>query len=148
LSLAGTEKHLAAQPAEKENTMSEQMVLISKHRIKEGKLEELRQLNKEVMPMIEASKPGTVFQGAYVSENGSEVRFVHVFPDADAFERHLIGADERIARAYEFIEPVSMEIFGSPGEKVIQMFKEMESRGISLHLWPKYLGGLIRLAAG
>jgi hypothetical protein len=128
--------------------MSEPIVLISKHKIKEGKLEGLRSLTKEVMPMIEASKPGTVFQGAYVSENGSEASFVHVFPDADAFEHHLIGADDRSARTSDFTEPVSMEIFGPPGEKIIQMFREMESRGISFTLRPQYLGGFIRLAAG
>ena len=128
--------------------MPEPIVLISKHKIKEGKLEELRSFSKEVMPMIEASKPGTVFQGAYVSEDGSEASFVHVFPDAAAFEHHLIGADDRIARSHEFTEPVSMEIFGTPGEKTLQMFIEMESRGISFTLRPEYLGGFIRLAAG
>jgi len=128
--------------------MSEPVVLISKHKIREGKLEGLGPFTEEVMPMIKASKPGTVFQGAYVSEDGSEASFVHVFPDAEAFEHHLIGADDRIARTHEFTEPVSMEIFGSPGEKTLQMFREMESRGISFTLRPEYLGGFIRLTAG
>lgn len=127
--------------------MSEPIVFISRHKIKEGKLEELRQFTKEGMARIEAEKPGTVLQNAYVNEDGSEVSFVHVFPDANAMAHHLIGADDRVNRAYDFIEPMSMEIFGSPGQEIIQIFKQMEARGISFSLRPQYLGGFIRLPA-
>lgn len=127
--------------------MSEPIVFISKHRIKEGKLEELRLFTKESMPVIEADKPGTVFQNAYVNEDGSEISFVHIFPDAEAMADHLVGAGDRSNRAYEFIEPISMEIFGSPGEKNLQMFRQMEARGIAFTLRPQYLGGFIRLQA-
>jgi len=126
--------------------MVEPIVFISKHRIKEGKLEELRQNTKEGMPVIEASKPGTVLQCAYVNQDESEVSFVHVFPDAAAMEDHLVGAGDRADKAYELIEPISMEIFGSPGEKNLQMFRQYEARGIAFTLRPQSLGGFIRLA--
>lgn len=97
--------------------------------------------------MIEAAKPGTVFQSAYVNEDSLEVSFVHIFPDVDAMEHHLIGVDDRTNKGYEFIRPISMEIFGSPSEKIIQMFKQIEAGGVSFTLWPQNLGGFIRLAA-
>lgn len=127
--------------------MSEPLVLISRHKIKVGKLEELRQLTEETMTAIQTAKPGTVFQYAYVNEDGSEVSFIHVFPDSAAMEHHLIGADDRSNRAYEFIEPISMEIFGLPGEKILQVFKQIEARGITFNLRPQPLGGFIRLTA-
>jgi hypothetical protein len=36
---------------------------------------------------------------------------VHIFPDAEAFERHLIGVDENVRKAYEFIEIEKLEIY-------------------------------------
>ena len=127
--------------------MAEPIVFISRNKIKEGKLNELRQLTKEAMAMIEASKPGTVFQNAYINESGSEVSFVHIFPDADAMEHHMLGVDERVNKSAEFIQPMSMEIYGSPGEKIIQMFNQIEAKGVSLTFWPLYLGGFVRLSA-
>jgi hypothetical protein len=127
--------------------MGEPIVFISKHSIKAGKLDELSQYTKEGMLALEASKPGTVFQYAYVNPDGSEVSFIHVFPDAAAMEDHLIGANDRADKAYEMIEPISMEIFGSPGEKVLLMFRQLEARGIAFTLRPQNLGGFIRLSA-
>ncbi len=127
--------------------MGEPIVFISRSKIKEGKLEELRQLSKEVLAMIEASKPGTVFQNAYFNESTSEVTFVHIFPDADAMDQHMLGVDERVNKSAEFMQPMSMEIFGSPGEKTNQMFNQIETKGVSLTYWPLYVGGFIRLGA-
>jgi len=127
--------------------MSGPIIFISRHRVKEGKLADLEALTEEGMANIKATKPGTALQTAYVNEDGSEVSFVHVFPDSEAMEKHLAGADERANRSYEFMQPLRMEILGSPSEKVVQVFKQMEARGISLTLWPEYLGGFIRLGA-
>jgi uncharacterized protein YkuJ len=127
--------------------MTEPIVFISRNKIKEGMLEELRQSTKEGMALIEAGKPGTVFHNAYVNEDGSEVSFVHIFQDAEAFEHHLIGVDDRAKRGYDFIEPISMEIFGSPGDKILHMFNQIEAGGVSSTLWPQHVGGFIRLAA-
>jgi quinol monooxygenase YgiN len=127
--------------------MSEPIVFISKHKIKQEKLDEFKQFFTEGMAAVEAEKPNTLFQYAYVNDDWTIVRFVHVVADARAFEEHLIGADDRSKRAYEFIDPISMEIFGSPGDKTLEMFKQMEAAGISLILWPRNMAGFIRLAA-
>lgn len=127
--------------------MSGPIVFISRHRIKEGKLEELRKMTKEGMAMIEADKPGTAFQCAYVSEDTPEVSFVHIFPAADAVEHHMVGVDDQSNRSQEVIKPVSIEIFRLPSEKVSEMFKQIEARGISLTIQSQYLGGFSRFSA-
>ena len=59
--------------------MSDPIVLISHNRIKEGKLDDLRQFTPEGMKLIEADKPGTLVQLAYVNEDGTEVTYIHLF---------------------------------------------------------------------
>jgi quinol monooxygenase YgiN len=71
--------------------MSEPIVLISNQRIKEGKLDEYTQSYRENVEILMADKPGTVAHLAYVSEDGSEVSMVHVFPDAESMDLHFQG---------------------------------------------------------
>jgi hypothetical protein len=126
--------------------MAESIVFISRHRIKAGKLEELRQLIPQMLPMIEAGKPRTVLFHSYLSEDKAEVSFVHVFPDAEAMDLHLEGAEQRSAAAYEFFQPLAFTIYGSPSQQALDtMSREAEQLRVRLTLLPHSLGGFIRL---
>jgi uncharacterized protein YkuJ len=41
------------------------------------------------------------------------VTIVRFFADADALDLQMKGADKRSKKTYEFIEPISIEIFGT-----------------------------------
>ena len=128
--------------------MSDPIVFISTHRIKEGKAADFKQLSREVTPLIEAGKPQTVFFQAYLNEEGNEVTIVHVFPDADAMDLHIQGADERAAKASEFVQPQRFEIYGAPSDQVLAAMRAATGPGVDLLLKPQYLGGFIRLKSG
>jgi quinol monooxygenase YgiN len=127
--------------------MSEPIVFISHSRIKEGMLEAFRDASREMMPLIERDKPGTVVFLLYTDENDTELHVVHVFPDAAAFDRHLEGADERVAKALAFIDPAGYEIYGSPTEQTLETMRGFASElGVPLTLRPLHLSGYIRPA--
>ena len=128
--------------------MSEPIVFISTHRIKESKVDDFKQLSREITPLIEAGKPQTVLFQAYLNEEGNEVTIVHVFPDADAMDLHFQGADERAAKAYEFVQPQRFEIYGTPSDQVLAAMRAETGPGVDLLLKPQYLGGFIRLKSG
>ena len=128
--------------------MSEPIVFISTHRIKESKVDDFKQLSREITPLIEAGKPQTVLFQAYLNEEGNEVTIVHVFPDADAMDLHFQGADERAAKAYEFVQPQRFEIYGTPNDQVLAAMRAATGPGVDLLLKPQYLGGFIRLKSG
>jgi len=94
--------------------MSEPIVFISCNKIKEGKIEEFRNHYRESIPPIMSGKPGTLAQLAYENEEATEVTIVRLFPSADALDLQIQGANERSKKSYEFIEPISIEIFGTP----------------------------------
>ena len=129
--------------------MSEPIVFISTHRIKVGKLDDFTQLSREMTPLIEAGKPQTAFFQAYLNEEGNEVTIVHVFPDADAMDLHFQGADQRSAKAMEFMEPQHYEIYGTPSDLVLSgMKQEAMQPGIELTLRPQPLFGFTRFRSG
>ena len=123
--------------------MSDPIVFISHSKVKEGKLEALQEFSREMFPMIEAEKPGTILQYGYVNEARTEVHFVHVFPDADAMDAHMIGAAERTGKANEFLETYELEIYGTPSDETLAMLRQ--APGVRVAVRPLGFGGYIRL---
>lgn len=135
--------------AYQEARLADPIVFISTHRIKEGKLDDFKRFSLEMTPLIEAGKPNTVFFQPYLNEAGNEVTIIHVFPDADSMDSHFQGADDRSARAYEFIQPVRFEIYGTPSAQALSTMQRMTaSLGAPLTVKSQPLTGFIRLGYG
>ena len=125
--------------------MSEPIVFVSTHRIKEGMLDDLKALSRKMTPLIEEGKPNTIFFQSYLNEEGTELTFVHVFPDAEAMDLHFQGADERSGSAHEFIEPRHFEIYGSANAPAVARMRQEARPGIDLTVKPHNLAGFMRL---
>lgn len=124
--------------------MPDPIVFVSHSRVKEGSLEAFRNMSKEMFPMLEASKPGTVLHYGYVNEDGSELSFVHVFPDADAMDAHFEGASDRAGSAMDYIETYQFVVYGTPSEQALAMLTQAPGVEIAVH--PDSFGGYLRLA--
>lgn len=124
--------------------MSQPIVFISRNRIKKGRVDEFRRFYKESLSPIMADKPGTLAQLAYLSEDKSEFTILRVFPNADALDHQLMGADERSKKAYEFIDPIGIEIFGTPNDATLDRMKQITGSGVIVKISTHYLGGFLR----
>jgi quinol monooxygenase YgiN len=124
--------------------MTDPIVFISRNRVKEGMIDDFRKHYRDSVPSIEADKPGTLVQLAYVNDDATEVAVVRLFPNAEAMDLHLQGADERSKAAYLFIEPTSIEIYGTPGSYAMEMMKKIAGSGIDVSINPQFIGGFIR----
>lgn len=128
--------------------MTEPIVFISHQRMLPGMLEDFRAAFATVTAEIEADKPGTVLFLAFASEDAAEVRIVHVFPDAAALDRHMVGVAERSAHARTFMETTAFEVFGRPSAGFIEAMERAAADGVSLTFMPDPIGGYLRVAAG
>ena len=124
--------------------MPEPIVFISRNKIKVGKTDEFRNHYRDSIQPIIAGKPGTLAQLAYENEEAAEVTIVRFFPSADALDLQIQGADERSKKTYTFIEPISIEIFGTPNPATLEMMKKIAGSGIAVKISPNYMGGFIR----
>lgn len=123
--------------------MPDPIVFVSHSRVKEGKLEAFREMSLEMFPMMEASKPGTLLHYGYTNEDGSELSFVHVFPDAEAMDAHFEGAGDRAGSAMEYIETYQFEVYGTPSEQALGMLSHAPGADLVVH--PGGFGGYLRL---
>ena len=121
------------------------IVFISHFEVKPGHVEAFRAMWEAVIGQMEASKPATIAQLGYLSEDGSRLSIVHVFPDAEALAAHFLGADERSRAVYEHIVPSGWEIYGRPAEHQLAGLRaEAESAGVALTVAPEAVGGFLR----
>ena len=124
--------------------MSDPIVFINRNKIKQGKTDEFRKHYQDSVPQIKTGKPGTLAQVAYENTDGTEVIIVRLFPNADALDQQIQGADERSKKTYELIEPVSIEIFGIPNPDTLEKMKKIAGSGVAVKINPSYIGGFIR----
>jgi quinol monooxygenase YgiN len=126
--------------------MTEPVVFVSHFRVKDAKLNELKQQFREVLEMLEAEKVRTTAQLAYLDDNGTNLSIVHVFADADTMDIHFQGAEDRSKAAYEFMDPAGWEIYGVPSDAALEMMRQAAtSAGVALSVQPEYLGGFLRV---
>lgn len=70
---------------------------------------------------------------------------VHVFPGSEAMERHVEGAVDRATGAAEFLEFREFEIYGSPGDHVLEPMRRAAGTGVTLDVLPEFVSGYLRL---
>jgi len=128
--------------------MSEPIIFISNQRVKDGKLEGYKQYYRQVAELTKANKPGTFAHLAYANEEGTEISIVHIFPDMESMELHMVGVDALAKKGYEFVEINSFEIYGRPSDKVLGIMMQIAGSGVALHLKSQPIGGYIRLKSG
>lgn len=121
------------------------IVFISRNRVRPGMLDNVRSFLAAGAPSIEAAKPRTLAFLPYLDEVGERLTIVHVFADADAFDEHLAGADERSDAAYAFIAPLGFELYGPASESAVAMFRGAAAQGgLELELAAELPAGFLR----
>lgn len=125
--------------------MTEPIVFISHQRIEPGMLEGYRENYREAAAFAEANKPGTLAHMAFTNEEGTEAHVVHIFPDAEAMVTHMRGVGEIARRAAEFMDIVGFEVYGDPGEAILEAMQRAAGGAVPVTLVPRRVGGYLRL---
>ena len=129
--------------------MPDPIIFISRSRVLDGQLDPFRAPFADGMRALAEDKPRTVAQVAYVTDDGTDLVIVHVFPDADAFDRHLEGVAERSQMADAYIASRAFEIYGAPSPMARAMMEGgAAANGIPISFHREYFGGFLRLQEG
>jgi len=121
-------------------------IFIATNRLKPGKLADERNRVPGLVDFVEANEPRVIAFNEYVNEAGTEVAVVQVHPDAESMAFHMEAIAERAASAYaETVEATtSIQVFGTPGNAVLEMLRRQAGTGIALSVKPDHLGGFTR----
>jgi hypothetical protein len=131
--------------------MSEPVAYVSTWRIKEGKLEDYRRFYAELVKIVDENEPRLTAFLTFANEDLTEITNVHVFPDSATLDRHMDVLGEKmrllpgdVTAVMRYLEPVRVEVFGTPGGKAAQMDKRLVDSGVPFTAKKRFLGGFTR----
>jgi hypothetical protein len=124
--------------------MTTPFVLITTHRVRPGRLDELVAATREYNDFVEANEPLVHAHVAYVDEGRDEISLVQVHPDAESADSHLQLAGEHISRGVELAETVAITVYGDPGPAVRHALEHNAAAGATITVKPARLAGFLR----
>ena len=85
--------------------------------IKEGKLEDFKELIPHFISTVKEKDPGTLTYEWYLEEANMECTVLEMYSDSQAVMAHAGNVGELLGKSLE-IADLSLEIYGDPGEEL------------------------------
>lgn len=122
--------------------MAEPLIVITRSRVKEGRLEDFKRYYEEIMEIIESNEPQVVAVHGFLNEDGTEMTSIQIHPDTASMDFHMQvlmdNWDESYSEYAELIEVVSVEYYGTPSKIALDM--DLQNR-TPLSINPRYIAG-------
>ncbi len=122
--------------------MAEPLIFINTYAVKPGKEEAYKKAVQEVVGIVEAKEPKMLYFGFHFSEDGSEASTVQVHAEADNFGYHMELVEDHIRAASEYLDfsSMSVQLFGSPTETILDQMRQLAGSGVPVTISPLTLG--------
>jgi hypothetical protein len=126
--------------------LSGPFIFIATNRLKPGKLADERKRVPGLADFVEENEPRVIAFNEYANDDGTEVAVVQIHPDADSMAFHMEVVAERAAAAYSetVAETANIQVFGTPGDAVLEVLTRQAGAGVPLTVKPLHLGGFTR----
>lgn len=122
--------------------MSKPLIVISKFRVKEGKLEELKKYYKKIQDIIEANNTRMIAMHGFLSEDGTEMTSVQIHSNTASMEYHMQvlkeNWDESFSAYSQMVEGTTIDYYGDPPESALAMNEQSKQ---VLTLLPVHIAG-------
>lgn len=118
--------------------MAEPFIFINSYAIKPGKEEEYGQRFSEVAEIVKAEDPAMLYFGHHISEDGSRATTVQVHANPDNMASHMRRVGDHIQSAMQYLDTSSMtiQIYGSPAEEILDQMRQLAGSGVSVTVSP------------
>jgi hypothetical protein len=125
--------------------MAEPLIVVSKFRVKEGKLEDLARYYKKVLEIVTANEPQLIAFHGFLNEDGTEMTSTQIHPDTASMDFHMQvlrdNWDESFSEYGQMLEAISIEYYGTPPESALALDRETEMR---CSVQPRHIDGITR----
>lgn len=104
--------------------MSEPIVYIDRSEVREGKLDELKAAINGLVEFVSANEPQLLSYGFYFNEDSTRMTLVAVHPDSASMEFHMKVAGPSFRKFTEFINLLTIEVYGQPDDALLQQLHQ------------------------
>jgi hypothetical protein len=117
--------------------MADPIIFVDTSEIHEGKLDELKHAVAELAEFVESNEIEPIAYRIHFSEDGRRMTVLQIHPDSASMERHMELAGPVFARFADLVELRTVDIYGSPSEKVIEHLRRkadlLGSASVAVH---------------
>lgn len=134
--------------------MSKPLIYISTWKIKKGRLESYKRIAQDLVELFMEREPQIIAFNTFINEAGTEMTSIQIHPDADSMDSHMnvLGQAfeevEGMGEVMELIEPVSIEIYGTPSVSLLEADQQLVESGVPRSIKPNLIAGFTRSTAG
>jgi quinol monooxygenase YgiN len=101
--------------------------------IKEGGLEEFKNIASQIIPLVEANEPLMLGYQWYFSDDGSKCFVVEQYSDASGILAHLQNVGGELPKILEFSDLTRFEVYGDVSDEIKEALAPL---GATFHsLW-------------
>ena len=126
--------------------MSGPFIMMSKSRIKPGKVDAYAAWSADMFGDVEEQEPRLLAFNVWESADHTSSVVIQVHPDAESFEYHLKLFGERVREAFDYIDVEGVEIYGPPSP-FVEQFVTHGVPGMPVTVHPLHKAGFTRLQA-
>ena len=134
--------------------MTQPVIYVATFKIKEGKFQEYQRFYAESLKLVEENNPRLIALHTFANEDGTEITNINVHPDTAAMDLHMQVLAEKmglladdLTAVFRFLEPVRVEVYGTPGDRATAMDKPLVEAGVPFTYKPRHVGGFTRSSA-
>jgi quinol monooxygenase YgiN len=123
--------------------MSAPLIVISRFKVKEGRLEDFKEYYQKIVDIIEANEPQMVAFHGFLNEAGTEMTSIQVHPDTESMDRHMRvlrdNWDESFSQYAQLVQQTAIEYFGTPPASALSLQLQ---EGVTQTINSQYVAGL------
>jgi hypothetical protein len=119
-------------------------IFAAANKVRTGKLDEERARLPEYFAYLKAHEPRVVAFHEFRNQDGTEVEYVQVHPDAASFENHLkvlAGLPDELSWTQTLEGTTSIRIYGQPTPAIMDILANATGPGVPVTVLPEHLGG-------
>lgn len=118
--------------------MTKPFIFVNTYTIKPGKTEEYWKKFQDVADLVEAKEPRMLYFAGHTNEDRSTATTVQVHADPDNMLFHMQLIEDHIREAAEYLDfsTMSIQIYGSPTEAVLDFIRELDGSGVNVTVNP------------
>src|SRR5262245_20458689 len=100
------------------------LVSIDVSRVKEGRLDELKPLMKELAGFVEANEPRPLSYQMFLDPDETSMTVIQVHPDSASMEFHMQAAAELFPRFAGLLSLSRIDLYGEPSEALVRLMRD------------------------
>ena len=104
--------------------MGEPIVYVDCSEIHDGKVEEVKELARELVGFIEQREPQLLFYGFFFSEDDRRMSVIAIHPDSESMELHLTVGGAGFRKFSDLITMRAIDVYGRPTADVLDQLRQ------------------------